>query len=87
MTQQDILKPLIASLAVLAAIGCGDAVPAGSAESSTLNYAAWAYDGEGLTLVDDELPGMILMRELREASGRMAFVYGTLVNDKAFLLE
>jgi hypothetical protein len=64
MTQQDILKPLIASLAVLAAIGCGDAVPAGSAESSTLNYAAWAYDGEGLTLVDDELPGMILMRDV-----------------------
>jgi len=28
---------------------------------------------------------MILMRELREALGRMTFVYGTLVQDKAFL--
>ena len=29
--------------------------------------------------------GMILMRELREALGRMTFLYGTLVQDKAFM--
>jgi hypothetical protein len=76
MTQQDILKPLIGSLAVLAAIGCGDAAPGAheSADRTTtdpeeqvpLTYTAWAYDYDGNEIVDTELTGIIRMREESE---------------------
>jgi len=51
-------------LGICLAAGCGDAARPNSAESSMLNYAAWAYDGEGLALIDDQLRGMILMRDV-----------------------
>ena len=48
------------------AAGCGDAGGrsnlADDAES-TRNYAAWVYDGEGMAVIDDDLPGLILMRD------------------------
>lgn len=54
-------------LGICLAAGCGDAAgsPAPGDDDSashTLNYASWAYDGEGMSMIEEQLPGLILMR-------------------------
>jgi hypothetical protein len=47
--------------------GCGDTGTSPEL-SGTIHYAAWAYDGEGLAVIDDDLQGLILMRDAASMS-------------------